>query len=265
MLNIVGERLNTSREPVREAVLRRDAEFVVREARNQAAAGAHFIEVNAGTFGPDEEEHLFWLMDAAARAANRPLAVDSACPETLARALARSQQAGMVNSVSLEKNRFEPVLKAVEGKACHVVALCLSDEGMPRRAAEVVERASKLVAGLESVGIPRDRIHVDPLVQPVATDTKKGLLALDSLRALHSSLPGIHTICGLSNVSFGLPRRRAVNRCFLALLMSAGLTGAILDPLDPALMATVSTAGMLLNRDPYCMGFVKKARAGNVL
>ncbi|MBU2489666.1 MAG: dihydropteroate synthase [Proteobacteria bacterium] len=265
MFTIVGERLNTSRKPVKEAVRQRDAAFVAQEARRQVDAGAHWIEVNAGTFGEDEQEHLFWLMDVVAKAVDAPMAVDSASPATIAQALERSDRTVMVNSISLETNRFEPVLTAVEGKNCHLVALCMNDAGMPRDAEEVVDRAVRLVEGIESTGIPRDRIHVDPLIQPVATDASKGVMAMDSIRGIHQRLPGVNTLCGLSNISFGMPQRKAINRCFLALLLSAGLTGAILDPLDTPLMSMMMTGKMLLAKDPYCMGYVKAAQAGKIV
>ena len=170
----------------------------------------------------------------------------------------------MINSISLERERYETMLPFIEGKDVSVIALCMDDTGLPLDTDDVVSRAKKLAAGLEGAGISRDRIFVDPLIQPISTDQTKGLMTLEAVRRIAADLPGIRFTCGLSNISYGLPQRKMVNRTYLALLMGAGLDGAILDPLDDAIMSVVKTAEMLLGRDEYCTGYLDAVRAGQI-
>jgi cobalamin-dependent methionine synthase I len=265
MFVIVGERINTSRESVIGAVEKRDAGSIQEDVRRQEEAGATYIDVNAGTQVSSEMEDLKWLLNTIQDVVSIPLCIDSANPEVLKGALDIVQEPPMINSISLEQNRFEPMLDFLKGRECGIVALCMSDEGMPKSSDEVIGRAGKLIEGLEGIGMERDRIYVDPLIQPVSTDISKGVMAMESVRGIMGRFPGVHTICGLSNVSFGLPERRVINRSFLPLLMTAGLDAAILDPLDDRVMTVLKTTWMLLGNDPYCMEYIKAVRAGKIV
>jgi 5-methyltetrahydrofolate--homocysteine methyltransferase len=156
------------------------------------------------------------------------------------------------------------MLAFLQGKDCDVVALCMDDSGTPSSAQEVVERAVRLTEGLESIGVKRESIHVDPVIQPISTGDQNSVMAMESVRGVMKALPGVHTICGLSNVSFGLPQRKGINRIFLTLLLASGLDGAILDPLDVKIMSSLRASRMLLGQDPYCRSFLSAVRAGGV-
>jgi cobalamin-dependent methionine synthase I len=265
MFEIIGERINTSREKVLEAVEKRDADYIQDDVRKQEAAGAHYIDVNAGTQASGEMDDLKWLIDVVQEVVTVPLCIDSPDPEVLRMACDRVKMPPMINSISLEKNRFEPMLSFLEGRECRIVALCMSDEGMPKSAEEVIARAGKLIEGLEGIGMQREHIYMDPLIQPVSTDVMRGVMAMESVRGIIERYPGVHTICGLSNISFGLPQRRIINRTFLSVLMTAGLDSAILDPLDNVIMAVLRTTLMLLGRDSYCLEYIKAVRAGTIV
>jgi cobalamin-dependent methionine synthase I len=264
MFTIVGERINTSRKPVMEAVEARNGAYIQEDVRRQEAAGATYIDVNAGARIGHEMEDMQWLIGAIQEAVHLPLCLDSPDPRVLETAHALVSRPPMINSISLEKDRFEPMLRFLAGKDCRVIALCMDDAGMPTGAADVIARAGRLVEGLEGIGIPRDRIHIDPLVQPVSTDITKGRMALDAVAGIMAACPGVHTACGLSNVSYGLPQRKFINRTFLSLLMAAGLDGAIVDPLDEPLMGGLKTTQMLLGDDEYCLTFLQAVRAGRI-
>jgi 5-methyltetrahydrofolate--homocysteine methyltransferase len=133
---------------------------------------------------------------------------------------------------------------------------------MPTAVEDRVRAGSELINILVKEGIPLDKIYVDPLVQPVSVDTHMGVAALGAIRGIMNEFPGVNTICGLSNVSFGLPERPLINRTFLSLAMAHGLSAVILDPTDPQLMVTLLTGRMLLNRDEYCEGFIEAYQAG---
>jgi 5-methyltetrahydrofolate--homocysteine methyltransferase len=135
---------------------------------------------------------------------------------------------------------------------------------MPRTVEERVSVGSELISKLSNEGIPLANIYVDPLVQPVSVDTAMGVAALGAVQKIMSDFPGVNTICGLSNISFGLPERHLINRNFLALAMAYGLSAAILDPTDTKLMATHLAVEMLLGRDEYCQNFIEAHLEGRI-
>lgn len=264
-LLIIGERLNTTRESVSAMVTWRDAAAVQQEAVRQVEAGADYIDVNAGTFVADEPECLRWLVETVQRAVpSVPLCIDSPNPEAIRAALAAHRGKAIVNSISGEKARFERVLPLVREHRAAVVVLCLDDAGLPATPADAAAKGSRLVQSLLKAGVHPGDIYVDPLVRPVGTDLSAGTAALEALRRLREKFPGVHFICGASNVSFGLPQRSLLNRAFLVAAMAAGLDAAILDPLDRPLLAAVLAAEAVLGQDPHCSRYLKAYRAGKL-
>ena len=261
---IVGEKINTSRKRIAEAVEKRDASFIGKVAQSQAQAGAHYIDVNAGTFFDKEADCLCWLVEAVQSAVDLPLCLDSPDPDALIAAIKHHNGEPMINSISLEKDRFSALLPVVAGHPCCVVALCMGETSMPATVEERVQVGSELIQKLTDQGIPMEKIYVDPLVQPVSVDTRMGGAVLQAIRNLMNDFPGVNTICGLSNISFGLPSRRLINRNFLALGMAYGLSAAILDPCDTELTSTLLAIEMLLGRDEYCENFIDAYQNGRL-
>ena len=261
---IVGEKINTSRKRIEEAVGKRDAVFIANVARDQANAGAHYIDVNAGTFVNQEIDCLCWLVEAVQNAVDLPLCLDSPNPKALSEAIKRHKGEPMLNSISLEESRFRSLLPVVTAQPCCVVALCMGQTSMPTTVEERVQAGSELIKKLTDEGIPLEKIYVDPLVQPVSVDTLMGTAILGAIYRIMNDFPGVNTICGLSNISFGLPMRRLINRNFLALCMAYGLSAAILDPTDKELMGTLLSIEMLLGRDEYCEKFIVAYQEGRI-
>jgi cobalamin-dependent methionine synthase I len=259
---IVGEKINSSRKSIAKALEQRDAEFIGVVAHEQARAGAHYIDVNAGTYLDEEVDYLCWLVEAVQSAVDLPLCLDSPNPKALSEAIKRHKGEPMINSISLEKERFPSLLSVVTSQPCKVVALCMAQTSMPRTVEERVSVGSELIGKLTDEGIPIANIYVDPLVQPVSVDIAMGLAALGAVQKIMDDFPGVNTICGLSNISFGLPERRLINKNFLALGMAYGLSAAILDPTDKNLMATLLALEMLLGRDEYCQNFINAYQEG---
>jgi 5-methyltetrahydrofolate--homocysteine methyltransferase len=264
MFVVVGERINTSRKEVQEAVAKRDVAYIQKDVKQQEAAGASYIDVNAGARIGFEMEDMEWLLEVIQEVVAIPLSLDSPDPKVLEMAYRKVKEPPMINSISLEKKRYDSILSFLKGRDCRVVALCMDDSGMPKNTSEVIDRAKTLVGSLEGVGIKRESIYLDPLVQPVSTDITKALMTMDSVKGILKELPGVHVICGLSNVSYGLPQRELINRTFLTLLMSAGLDSAILDPLDKKLMSVLRTSELLLGKDDYCLSYLKGIREGRI-
>jgi cobalamin-dependent methionine synthase I len=259
---IVGEKLNTSRRMVETAVEQRDAAFITRVAREQAEAGAHYIDVNAGTFLEDEPDCLSWLVETVQSVVDLPLCLDSPNPTALIEATKRHRGEPLINSITLEEERFRLLLPVITSQPCQVVALCMAQTSMPTTVDERVSVGSELVQRLTGEGFPLEKIYVDPLVQPVSVAPDMGTSALRAISRIMNDFPGVNTICGLSNVSYGLPERRLINRSFLALAIAYGLSAVILDPTDKQLMATLLTVEMLLGRDEYCQNFIDAYQNG---
>ena len=268
---IVGERLNTSRKQIREAVLARDENRIILEARAQLENGAlearaqlengaTHIDVNAGAGGGNEKEDLEWLVHAVQKSVDAPLCIDSPNPEAILGVLAGLRHRPLINSISLEAKRFEALGPLVKEHDCDIVGLCMSDEGMPADEQEIVKRAALLIEALGRLGVAPGRIYIDPLVQPVGANHLSGRMVLSAMRSIRRLHPESHLICGLSNISFGMPRRKEINRVFLTMAMAAGLDSAILDPLDAHLMSDLKCARMLLGADPYCLKYLKACK-----
>jgi len=261
---IVGEKINTTRKSIEEAVKNRDASFIIRVAREQVEAGANYIDVNAGTFLDKETDCLSWLVETVQSEIDIPLALDSPNPKALAEAIKRHKGVPMINSISLEDDRLQSLLPVISAQPCHVVALCMSQTSMPTTVEERVAVASTLIKKLTDAGTPLEMIYVDPLIQPISVDVNMGLAALGATREIMHDFPGVNTICGLSNISFGLPKRRIINRNFLALCISHGLSAVIMDPADKELMTTLITVEMLLGRDEYCGNYIEAYQNGRL-
>lgn len=262
---IVAERINASRKAIRAALEKFDAEAIGGEVRLQAAAGAHYIDLNGGTFPGREAEMLCWLVDTAQQATELPLCLDSSDPAALAAALPRVRgPRPMVNSITLERERYDRVLPLAREYGAKLIALAQGEDVPASSTAEKLDLASRLVERLTGAGVALDDLYVDPLVFPVATDSGSAQATVGAIREVMARFPGVHTICGLSNVSYGLPARKLVNRMFLAGAIAAGMDSAIIDPTDPQLMAAMLGAEAVFGRDEYCMNFIGAFQSGKL-
>jgi len=264
MFEVIGERINTSRKLVQAAVAARESGYIIDDVKKQLEAGADYIDVNAGARIGHEEEDMKWLLDTIQPIATVPLTLDSPDPAILEMAFKMVEKTPMVNSISLEKERFDTMMPFLEGKNCRIIALCMDDAGMPSSADDISDRARTLIGELNKIGFSTGSIYVDPLVQPISTDSSKGTMVLDAVRAIKAEFSEVHITGGLSNISYGLPQRHIINRTFVTLMMDAGMDSAIIDPLDTKIMGTIRTADMLLGHDNFCMDYLKGVRSGAI-
>ena len=261
---IIAERINSSRKSIAEAITSRNAEFIQNEAKAQVAAGADYIDVNAGSFVDTEEEHLKWIIEVVQNATDRPLCIDSPDPKVIRAVLPLAEKPPMINSITLEPERLEGILPLVVEHKTKVIALCQAQDSMAETAEEKVELAGKLVEKVTAEGIPLDDLYIDPLVYPISTNTASGPATLDAIAGIMNGVPGVHTTCGLTNASYGLPNRKLVNRTFLAAAIARGLDSAIIDPTDKQLYAALRAALMLVGKDDFCMQYVTDFREGKL-
>ncbi len=261
-MEIIGEKINGTRRKVAQAIAERD-EAVIRDlARRQTEAGAHWLDVNAGTHPRQEADDLVWLVEQVQAVSDAPICLDSANPEALAVAIAAVNETPMINSISGEEKRLTEILPLVAEHGCKVIALAMDSKRIPKESAQRLEIIDGVMAAARAAGVPEADVYVDPLVMTVATDVSSGNVALETIRAVRANYPQAHLTVGLSNVSFGLPARSNINRAFLTLAMGAGLDSAILDPLDDDLRAAILATELALGRDKHCLNYVRAARSG---
>jgi 5-methyltetrahydrofolate--homocysteine methyltransferase len=207
-----------------------------------------------------EIEALRWAIPLLQKSVSVPLALDTPNPEAVAEALKIHQGRPLLNSLTGESGCLEVLLPLVREFRPRVIALCLDEDGPPESSDRALALAEKLAGILTGEGLLPEDIFIDPLVRPVGVNDQIGALFLESLSKIKARLPGFMTIAGLSNVSFGLPERRLLNRTLLVLALQAGLDAAICDPLDSELMASLRAAQALLGKDRSLKNYLKFIR-----
>jgi cobalamin-dependent methionine synthase I len=262
---VVGELLNSTRKKIKEAMEKNDAEYIKKLAIKQDEAGADFIDVNAGAFIFGEVEKLEWAINEIQEVTQKPLAIDSPRKEAIARGLEIHKNGKpMINSITKEKERWEHIFPlAVEHDAL-VLGLCIDDNGIPDDAETRVQIADRIINELVKGGKKIEDIAIDPITTPLSVNTNFGLTVIETIKGVKRNFPDIKLITGLSNISYGLPARRQINRAFIVACMAGGLDGALIDPLDSVMMSIIYATEAILNKDPYCSKYLKAYRSGLV-
>lgn len=257
----IGEKLNSSIPAARKLMEERDAGGLAALARRQLDGGADLLDVNAAVFLRDEADVLAWAIGAVQAATGARVMVDSTNPEAVRAALVADRVGGaVVNSVTADCARLDAIAPLLQTHGASVVALCMDESGIPPTAEGRLAAATLAVDGFIARGVPRERVWLDPLVEALAANPGAGAVTLETIRLIRRRWPDITVVCGLSNVSFGLPRRKAVNAAFLSAAVAAGLDAAILDPCDEELSLTAAAAWAVAGRDEYCMEYIRVCR-----
>lgn len=263
MTIVVGELINTSRKQVRKAVEEKDTHIIREIAKTEIEAGADYIDVNCGTMMEKEPEIMQWLLTNVQHETDIPVCIDTPNIDALKAGL-EIEKSGkiLINSITMEKNRYDNFLPLVLEHSASVVALCEGEKGLPDSIEERLTVARQLISRLIRDGVPQNRIYLDLMVKPLSTSDKAALELTGSVSSAKKEFPDIHFICGMSNISYGLPVRKIINRAFLVQAMAAGMDGFILDPLDTGLMSMLYAAQALLGQDPFCGNYIKAYRKG---
>jgi len=261
---IIGERINASRKSIAEAISSRNHLLIQNEAKAQAKAGADYLDVNAGTFVGEEAKHLRWVIETVQGVVDLPLCIDSPDPSVIKAVIPFIRKTPMINSITLEPLRLEGILPLVAEHKAKVIALCQSGDLMADTAEAKVRLAGQLVKKVKDVGIALDDLYIDPLVYPLATNDQSALATLNAIGKIMKEFPGIHTTCGLTNVSYGLPNRKLVNRAFLVAAITRGLDSAILDPTDKQLFGALKASLMIVGKDEFCIQYITGFREGRL-
>lgn len=263
---IIGELINGTRKNPKEAIAAKNADYIADLASRQERAGATFIDVNPGTTGDAEIADMKWLVETVQAATGNPLSFDSPNVRAIEAAFDayKGEQTPMINSITCEQEKLDALLGIVADTGANVVALALGDDGMPCMAGQREATARRLIDTLTGAGVKPERIFVDPVIAPLSTQHETARHVFQAIQAVKEHCPECHVTCGLSNISYGLPNRKLINRVFLGLCMMAGLDAAIMDPLDEQITAHLVAAETLLGLDEWCMNYITASREGKL-
>jgi 5-methyltetrahydrofolate--homocysteine methyltransferase len=257
---IIGERINpTGRKSMAAAMAAGDYSGVVADALAQVAAGAHMLDVNAGIPLADEPRILAECIKLVQETVDVPLSIDSSIVAALEAGLAVYKGKALVNSVTGEDERLEVVLPLVKKYNAAVIAISNDETGISEDPDVRYAVAKKIVERAADYGIAREDVVVDPLVMPVGAINDAGLRLMYLIRRLRDELK-VNTSCGASNFSFGLPNRRGLNAGFLPMMIGAGMTSAIMNPLHPEDRQAILGADVVMGHDPNCTNWIRAYR-----
>lgn len=257
---IIAENFNSSIPHVHQAIQENNFDLLQERAKQIAAVGADYLDINAGTF-LDQEAEMLQFLAAAAEDSGLPYVIDSPDPEVIGFMLKKLQRKKqLINSITLEADRFSKLAPLAKDFDASLIALLMDGGNMPESSEQQLHIADELISKLREQGISDDRILLDPMIKPLATDCGAGQQAFTTISALRKKYPQVHITCGLSNISFGLPERKYLNRAFLLQAMAMGLDSAIMNPLDSELLSLCHAGISLGGDDEYCMNYLEYFR-----
>ena len=255
---VIGERINpTGKKELQKQLREGSMDLVASMAQEQVENGADILDINMGMNGIDEKEMMLEAVETVSGFVDVPLCIDSSHPEVIEAALRRYPGRALINSISLEKKKMETLLAAAKKYGAMFVLLPLSEKGLPKDIEEKKEIIRLILERAKQYGLSRENILVDGLVNTVGANKEAALQALETIRYCREEL-GVATMCGLSNISFGLPERQFVNAAFLAFAIQAGITAAIVNPSQELLMNMAYASDLLCGKEGADVRYIDK-------
>ena len=256
---LIGERINpTGKKRFKEALKNNEMDYILNEGVTQEEKGVHVLDVNVGLPEIDEVKMLTDAVTALQTVTDLPLQIDTSSPKALESALRRYNGKALINSVNGKKESMDAVFPLAKKYGGVIIALTLDENGIPETAAGRIEIANKILKEAHKYGIDKKDIVFDTLALTVSADNKAALSTLEALSVIKNTL-GCHTSLGVSNVSFGLPNRDAVNSTFFALALQKGLSAAIMNPYSEEMMKTYYAYNALSGLDENCEKYIEAA------
>lgn len=256
---VIGERINpTGKKLMKEALRNKDMDYVLRQGITQSEAGAHILDVNMGLPEIDEKEMLCSGVYELQSVLPVPLQLDSGDAEAMEAALRLYNGKAMINSVNGKEKSMKEVFPLAKKYGGVVVCLCLDEDGIPSTAEGRIAIAKKIIKRAAEYGIDKKNLAVDALVMTISTDTNNAIETLNAVDYIRNTL-GVNTVLGVSNISFGLPNREAVNTAFYTLAMSRGLSAGIINPNSRPMMNAFFSYKALAGKDESCQEYIKSA------
>lgn len=254
---VIGERINpTGKKKLQEQLREGDLDLVMQMAEDQELQGATILDINMGMNGIDEKAMMLKVVQEVALASNLPLCIDSSHIDVIEAALRVYPGRALINSISLEKEKFEKLIPIAKKYGAMFILLPLSDRGLPESLDEKKEIIHTVLERAYSFGFTKYDIVVDGLVATVGANKKAGIETLETIRYCTEELD-LCTVCGLSNISFGLPNRAYVNAAFLTMAIANGLTMAIANPSQQLLMNAAFASDLLLNKQDSDLRYIE--------
>ncbi len=257
-VTVIGERINpTGKKRLKQALIEEDYDYLLSQAVQQADAGAQVLDVNVGIPDIEEARVLPAVVKKIQAVTDLPLQIDSSDPAAIEAALRVYNGKAIVNSVNGEEKSLSSILPVVKKYGAAVVGLTLDENGIPSKAEERLAIARRILKRAMDLGIPKKDVFIDCLTLTASAQQAEVKETLKAVRMVKEEL-GLHTVLGVSNISFGLPCRPLVNRTFLALAMENGLDLPIINPNDEDMMGTIFAFEMLHNRDENARNFIER-------
>lgn len=253
---LVGERMNPTGKKALQAELKEGSlKLLLSMAASQEEMGAKILDLNVGMNGIDEKETMLRAISELSLVTSLPLCIDTSHIDIMEAALRAYPGRALINSVSLEKEKIEKALPIMKKYGAMFIVLPLSDEGLPKTIEEKKEIIHKIIEEADRLEIPRNHMIVDGLVATVGAEPEAALHTLETIRYCHDELR-LPTIVGLSNISFGLPKRMKVNSAFLAMAMAKGLNMAIANPSSQPLLDAMYASSLLLHKPEADLAYI---------
>jgi 5-methyltetrahydrofolate corrinoid/iron sulfur protein methyltransferase len=260
----IAEKINATIPAAKIIIESRDTAALLDLAVRQAEAGASYIDVNVGTgsgTGADEITAMQWAVTTIQEKIDTPLCIDSADPAVLEAGLAvRGGRPSLINSTKATVENLAAVVPLAARFGFPMVGLAMDEAGIPKTAEGRLAACRTIVAACAARNVPEENIYFDPLVVPVSTDINQGAVTLETLAAIKKTFPRAGTVMAVSNISFGLPRRKIINSAFLHMAIAAGLDGAILNIFDEELLGAIRAAEVLVGKDRHCRRYTRSFR-----
>ncbi|MBE6914619.1 MAG: methyltetrahydrofolate cobalamin methyltransferase [Ruminococcaceae bacterium] len=258
---IIGEKINGSIPSMAKAIAARDEAWIKDIAKQEADAGADYIDCCASV-DEGEVETLKWMIDLIQSVTDTPISVDSPNANVCVEAMKFCNKPGMINSVSGEGDKMDVVFPVIADTKWDVMALLCDDTGIPKTAADRIRVLENIMAKAKEYGIAENRIHIDPLVEMLCTAEDGIAMVVEVMTYIKKNYPKVHISGAISNISFNLPYRKIVNLAFAVLAMNAGMDSAVMDPLNRDLRGAIYATEALLGEDDFCMEYISAFREG---
>ena len=263
---IIGERINSTRAHIQEAMKARNAAFILKEAKKQIATGANYLDINCAMSLGDEVQDIDWMISVVqSEMPDVSICLDSPNYLAVKKGLEVYKAKGglFINSITGEQSRIDHIVPLAVQYNTKLIALTMGADRMPNTAEDRFKIAKDIISKVGEKGFKVENIYFDPLIRPISTEPEQAKEFLRSIPMIKSL--GARTVCGLSNISYGLPDRKVINATFLAMAIQSGLDAAILDPTEKQVMSSAAAARALMCEDEYCGEYIKAFREGRLV
>ena len=256
---LIGERINTGFKDIKQAVLDKNPAPLQDWAKQQAAAGAHYLDVNLGAVSGKPED-MIWMIEQVQSVVDTPISIDTNKLAILQEAIKVCKKPPLLNSTTCSPEKLIPFVELCVQYHASMIGLAMDETGSPKEAAKRVECAGLIAAAWMEAGLPMERLFLDPIVMPIKFMQDQGKEFLDAARQFQMlSDPPPNVSCGLSNIASKATEKKLINRTFLVMAITAGVNAVICDVLDVDLLNAAKTAELLMNREIYADSYLQKS------